>query len=134
LYFTSKFDDISLSRPVQPRVQQVPGSLSPGGKVALPPPAYCRPNTPPTPPPYAFVAQYLIKSMTIDVVMYWFNIGLIFVTIKCLPYTGSLFYLTNIVCHFPPSLRRACGRWDEWFTLIRQASRQEVAAYGCQIK
>ena len=37
-------------------------------------------------------------------------------------YTQSLFYWTNVVCHFPVLFRRACGRSAEWDALIRQAS------------
>lgn len=42
-------------------------------------------------------------------------------------YTGSLFYLSTIVCHFRSLLRRAYGRYILLATLIRQTSRQEVA-------
>jgi len=37
-------------------------------------------------------------------------------------YTLSLFYWTNVACHFPVPFRRACGRSAEWPTLIRKAS------------
>ena len=45
-------------------------------------------------------------------------------------HTGSLFYLTTIVCQFSPKLRSACGRQ---VTLIRETSRKEVNN-SCQIK
>lgn len=39
-------------------------------------------------------------------------------------YTGSLFHITNIVCHFRPIFRRAFEWPVEWDTLMRYASRQ----------
>jgi hypothetical protein len=47
--------------------------------------------------------------------------------------TESLFYLTNIVCHFPAPHRR-CGRSAELAALIQQAIRQDVTNDICQIK
>jgi hypothetical protein len=35
-----------------------------------------------------------------------------------LDYTRSIFYFKNIVWHFSPLLRRACGRSDEWAAFI----------------
>ena len=43
-------------------------------------------------------------------------------------HTGSLFYLTTIVCQFSPILCTAC------VTLIRKTSRKEVTNNSCQIK
>jgi hypothetical protein len=46
-------------------------------------------------------------------------------------HTGSLFYLTTIVCQFLPILSSACGRS---VTLIQETSRKEVMNNSCQIK
>jgi hypothetical protein len=46
-------------------------------------------------------------------------------------HTGSLFYLTTIVCQFSPILSSACGRS---VTLIQETSRKEVMNNSCQIK
>jgi len=37
--------------------------------------------------------------------------------------TESFFYMTNIVWHLQRLSRRACGRSENWITLIRSASR-----------
>jgi hypothetical protein len=40
--------------------------------------------------------------------------------------TRLLFYLTTLVCHFPPLGRRACGRFVEWVRLVRCTSRHKA--------
>lgn len=47
---------------------------------------------------------------------------------------GPVFYLTTSGFHYPPRFRRSCAQSDEWATLIRQESRQEVTPNCCQIK
>jgi len=42
------------------------------------------------------------------------------------PNTRPLFYLTTLVCHFPPLGRRACGRFVEWVRLTRCTSRHKA--------
>lgn len=49
-------------------------------------------------------------------------------------YMGCCFYRTTIVYSFPSLLHRSSGWRDEWATLIRQKSRQEVTIYRYQIK
>jgi len=40
--------------------------------------------------------------------------------------TRPLFYLTTLVCHFPPLGRRACGRLVEWVKLTECTSRHKA--------
>jgi len=47
--------------------------------------------------------------------------------------TESVFYLTSIVTYFLPLFHCTFWPWSGWATLIRLKSRQEAAAYSCQI-
>jgi hypothetical protein len=49
-------------------------------------------------------------------------------------YTGSLFYLTTIICHFCRVLCCACGRSHALATLVWWTSLQEVATGIYQLK
>jgi len=49
-------------------------------------------------------------------------------------YTWSLFYLTNILCHFLPLFRLVGGHSVEWAALMQQASLQEMPDDIFQIK
>jgi len=52
---------------------------------------------------------------------------------RCIILKLSLFYLTTLH-RFLPLIRCVGGRSDEWDTLIRGTSRQEVTTDSCHIK
>jgi hypothetical protein len=50
------------------------------------------------------------------------------------PNTGSLLYLTAIICHFLLLICHTCGWLAEWDTLIQWINQQEVVTDISEIK
>ena len=62
------------------------------------------------------ILSYNISSCT--VIDFICSLFCLVTTFLLFVYTGSLFYVTNVICRFPPMCCRASGWWADWATLI----------------
>lgn len=60
--------------------------------------------------------SYNISSCT--VIDFISSLFCLVTTFLSFDYTGSLFYVTNVICRFAPMSRRASEWWADWATLI----------------